>query len=91
MILFMVALQAAATPDIELNARVTADRVEVRESRGVSLSVRAQPDAGSQVRVDNPMRGRTGVLRNVDIRVRAEARLATGPATGPATPNNPQQ
>jgi len=75
MIWILLALQTTL-PDIELDARATVRRVEIRESRGVSLTVRAQPDSGSTVDVQAPERRGQRVLRNVEVRVRAEARLA---------------
>ena len=75
MIWILLALQTTL-PDIELDARATVRRVEIRESRGVSLTVRAQPDSGSTVDVQAPERRGQRVLRNVEVRVRAEARIS---------------
>ena len=61
--------------DIELNAHVTAQRVQITQRGSTSLRVSAEPDAGSAVDVSAP-RLSEGVLQNVDISVKATARLA---------------
>jgi len=73
--LFLLLVQAAAAaPDIELNARVTARDVQIRQRGETSLEVRGGP--GSDVRVEKPeARGRQR-LRNVTVNVHAEARIA---------------
>lgn len=78
---------AAAVPDVQLEARVTARRVEIRSSGEASLEARGSPDGGSDVRVDRnlPRDGRR-TLRNVDIRVRAEARIAPPQQPPPQEP-----
>jgi len=90
-IAFALAAQAAPAtlPDIQLDARVTARRVEIRSSGEARLEARAQPDAGSDVRVERnlPRDGRRS-LRNIDIRVRAEARLAGPEGPQPDQPQN---
>ncbi|WP_144037371.1 hypothetical protein [Sphingomonas sp. TZW2008] len=75
MLLIVAAFQAAMTlPDVELRAQVRAKSVLV-EQRGTSrLSVRAEPDGGSVVRVQAPPAQRT--LNNVTVTVDAAARVA---------------
>ncbi|MEA3014479.1 MAG: hypothetical protein QOD42_3024 [Sphingomonadales bacterium] len=93
MLLFLL-LQAAAAPapapDIQLDARVTAREVRIRQSGETSLEVRGGP--GSEVRVDKP-RGQAGRqrLRNVTVTVHAEARIADPRQNpGPAETASPQ-
>jgi len=80
MLTLLFALQAAAEPlpVIELEAQVAARRVEIERAEGVRLDVRAEPDAGSDVRVSkNPNAARGGkTLRNVRVAIDAEARIA---------------
>jgi hypothetical protein len=75
--LFLLLLQAAAAPapDIQLDARVTAREVQVRQRGEASLVVHGGP--GSEVRVEKP-RTQSGQqrLRNVTVNVHAEARIA---------------
>ncbi|HEY0085975.1 MAG TPA: hypothetical protein VGB65_08700 [Allosphingosinicella sp.] len=80
--LFVLLLQAAAAqplPDIELNVRARARSVEIERKGEATLEVRAEPDAGSRVdvRVEPVPEGRTS-LRNVEVNLRAEARLGEG-------------
>ena len=80
--LFVLLLQAAAAqplPDIELNVRARARSVEIENKGEATLEVRAEPDAGSRVdvRVEPLPEGRTS-LRNVEVNIRAEARLGEG-------------
>ena len=86
--LCLLLLQAAAAqppPDIELRIDVHADRVRIERRGEASLEVRAGPDAGSEVRVEAPAANGRRTLRNVDIRVRAEARIAD-PELNPQQP-----
>lgn len=79
MILPFLLLQAVAAtpPDIELNVRATARSVEIESKGKTEISVRAGPDAGSQVRtnVTPPANGATR-LNNVEVNIRAEARIS---------------
>ena len=67
---------AATAPDIELDIRATIREVRIRQRGDTSLEVRAEPDGGSLVDVDRPDSGGRTRLRNVDVRVKAEARIA---------------
>ncbi|HET9429246.1 MAG TPA: hypothetical protein VFO69_12885 [Allosphingosinicella sp.] len=72
----LILLQAAAqaSPDIVLDARARIDEVRIERNGEVSLEV--QGGTGSLVEVQKPeTRGRTR-LRNVDVAVRAEARIS---------------
>ena len=73
MLLFLLA-QAAQLPDIQLDLRVSAREATVRERGEASLEVRGGP--GSDVRVEKPQGDGRRRLRNVDVRVQAEARVA---------------
>jgi len=76
MLALLVLLAQPAQPDIELDVRANVRRVRIERSGEASLEVRAEPDAGSAVNVEAPeARGRR-TLRNVEVRVRAEARIS---------------
>jgi hypothetical protein len=66
----------AAPPDIELDIGLTARRVTIERRGEASLEVRAAPDGGSAVEVEAPEANGRRTLRNVEVRVRAEARIA---------------
>ena len=91
MIALLIALQASAQPlpDIELEAQVAARRVEIERAEGVRLDVRAEPDAGSDVRVSRNRNAAQGgrTLRNVRVAIDAEARLAPGTAGAEINPD----
>ena len=74
LIALLIAAQAA--PDLELEIRATAREVRIEQKGETSLEVRAAPDAGSRVEVDSPPSGGRARLRNVTVRVKAEARIA---------------
>lgn len=77
--LIALLLQSAAAPppDIQLDIDVRARSVEIARKGEAELTVRAEPDGGSEVEsVTLPApEGRTK-LRNVRIKVRGEARIA---------------
>ena len=99
MIALLISLAAQAAqptqqPDIQLDARVTARRVMIENRGNTSLTVRTSingndADGGNVVQVDAPTlpQGRRE-LRNVDVRVRAETRLAA-PANSPPGEQEP--
>ena len=79
MLLALLLFQATAAetpPDIELNIRARARSVEIERKGEAKLEVRAEPEGGSraETRVEPLPEGRTS-LRNVEVNVRAEARL----------------
>ncbi len=93
MITTLLLLQAAAgtaqaAPDIELNANVRARSVTIEKQGEAKLVVTTSPDGGNVVDVRAPKANGRRELRNVDVTVRAEARIGD-PAT--AQENNPDQ
>jgi hypothetical protein len=75
MVLFLLLQAAAQTPpDIQLDIDVHADRVRIERRGEASLEVRG--GEGSIVDVEAPPANGRRTLRNVDVRVRAEARIA---------------
>jgi hypothetical protein len=88
--LFLILLQAAASPapDIQLNGTVRARSVTIEKQGNVSLTVTTTPDGGNVVDVRAPKANGRKSLRNVEVNVRAEARIAdplAAPANNPAT------
>ncbi|MGF1550164.1 MAG: hypothetical protein ACFBQW_06485 [Sphingomonadaceae bacterium] len=60
--------------DIELSARVRAEKVEI-EAEGVELEVYASPEGASAIDVEGPPEGGRKSYRNIDIRLHAAARI----------------
>lgn len=86
----LVAAVAAQTPpDIELRADATVRRVRIEREGEASLEVTG--GEGSIVRVEAPQAGGRRTLRNVRVRVRAEARVADPRNLPPAETVPPQQ
>ncbi|MEA3015996.1 MAG: hypothetical protein QOI38_718 [Sphingomonadales bacterium] len=79
-------LQAAAqpAPDIQLRVDVHADRVRIERRGEASLEVSG--GEGSVVRVDAPEANGRRTLRNVDVRIEADARIGD-PQDPPAAQN----
>lgn len=76
MLTALLMLQAAATqspPDIELNVDASVRRVRIERQGEASIEVTG-PE--SEVRVDAPEANGRRTLRNVNVRVRAEVRVA---------------
>ena len=88
--LFLILLQAAPTPapDIQLNANIRSRSLTIQKQGNVSLTVTTSPDGGNVVDVRAPKANGRKSLRNVEVNVRAEARIGD-PLAAPA--NNPQQ
>ena len=86
MIALLLALQAAAQPlpDIHIGAIVEARSVRIEKKGDAKLEVRADPDAGSIVKVEAPRADGAKTLRNVRVTVDAQARIGT-PQAPPAT------
>lgn len=81
--LLLIVQAAQPLPDIQLRADVEARQVRIERAENIRLDVRAEPDGGSDVRVNrnaNVASGRA-TLRNVRVRVEGEARIA-GPDSG---------
>jgi hypothetical protein len=87
MLLLLILLQAQA-PDIQLNANIRAKSVTIEKRGNVSLKVATSPDGGNVVDVRAPKGVAAKELRNVEVNVRAEARIGD-PLAAPA--NNPPQ
>lgn len=84
MLILILALQVAQTPDIELNATVRARQVTIEKQGDARLTVTTSPDAGGNlVDVRAPKANGRKTLRNVDVQVRTEARIAD-PLAAPA-------
>ena len=89
MLLLLLAQAAAQPPDIELDIRASARSVRIERSGEASLELRAGPD--SVIEVDAPdVQGRRR-LRNVQVRVKAEARIADPARPAPTQEPPPQQ
>ena len=80
--MFLMLLQAASAqasdmpPDIELHARVRERSVTIEKQGNASLTVTTEPDGGNLVDVRAPKANGRKTLRNVEVDVRAEARIA---------------
>lgn len=87
MVLLLLALQAAALPDVSLHATLTARAVTIEQHGAATLEVHADPDAGSLVKVEAPKAHGAKTMRNVAVNVTAEARIGKKvetPETDPA-------
>ena len=72
----IVALLLQAAPDLELGARVRARSVTIEQRGTAELRVTASPDAGSAVNVQAPRADGRRTLRNVEVTVSGQARIA---------------
>lgn len=81
MFLMSLALLQAATalPDIELSAQVRARSVTIEKRGDASLTVSSSGDGGNLVDVRAPKANGRKTLRNVEVNVRAEARIGQSP------------
>jgi hypothetical protein len=75
MLLLALALQTAA-PDIELRADVRARQVTIEKQGDARLTVTTSPEGANLVDVQAPRANGRKTLRNVNVSVRAEARIA---------------
>ena len=74
--LFLILLQPAAqAPDIELQANVRARSVTIEKQGQASLTVTSEPEGRNLVDVRAPRANGRKSLRNVNVSVRAEARI----------------
>jgi hypothetical protein len=75
--LLLLLLQAAVQtpPDIELNANVRARSVTIEKRGDARLTVTTDPDGGNLVDVRAPKANGRKKLNNVQVNVRAEARI----------------
>ena len=95
MLTLLLALQAAAQPlpDLQLDARVRARSVTIEKQGDARLTVTTDPDGGNVVDVRAPRANGRKTLRNVDVTVRAEGRIAPpnpGSQINPEPPATPQ-
>lgn len=91
MFLLLILAQAAQAPppDIALDIRVSARSVRIQRDGEASLVVRAGPD--SVVAVEAPDAEGRRRLRNVEVRINAEARIADPAAAQPSQEPPPPQ
>ena len=81
MIATLLLLQAAVTaepqapPDIELQANVRARSVSIEQKGEAKLTISTSPDGGNVVDVRAPRANGQRELRDVNVSVRAEARI----------------
>ena len=74
LLLLVQAASAQTPPDIQLNVDASVRRVRIERQGEASLQVRG--GEGSIVEVEAPEANGRRTLRNVNVRVRAEARIA---------------
>ena len=90
----LFALQASASaPDIQLGAHVRARSITIEKKGDAKLTVTTSPDGGNVVNVRAPKANGRKTLRNVEVDVRAEARIGQpvfgqGGADIPERPNS---
>lgn len=75
MLLILLLQAEQPLPDIELNATVRARQVTIEKQGNAELTVSAGPDGGSLVDVQAPKANGRKRLNNVEVKVRAEARI----------------
>jgi hypothetical protein len=77
-LLAQLAAPAAAQtlPDIEIRARVQAERVEVKQQGEAKLELQVDPGATEPVRVERSAPPGQARYRNLTIELQAEARIA---------------
>jgi hypothetical protein len=83
--LLLLLAQAAppqSAPDIALNATIRARQVTIEKQGNASLIVTTSPDGGNVVDVRAPKADGRRELRDVEVKVRAEARIVD-PAQAP--------
>ena len=92
MIEMVLLIQAAAAPqtapDIELGVHARARSVTIEKKGEASLTVRTEPEGENVVNVRAPKANGRRTLRNVEVNVHAQARIAD-PQQAPQ--NNPDQ
>ena len=77
MLALLLAIQAAALPDIEFHATIAARSVTIEKQGEATLEVRADPGAGSFVKIEAPKANGRKTLRDVRVQVDAEARIGS--------------
>ena len=89
-LLLLLQAGAAQSPDIELFAQARARSVTIEKQGSASLTVRTEPDGGNVVDVRAPKANGRKTLRNVEVTVHAEARIAQ-PEQAPQNNPNPAE
>ena len=77
-------------PDMELVARAGARSVTIEKQGKASLTIQTEPDGGNVVDVRAPRANGRKTLRNVEVEVRAEARIGD-PAEPPRNNAEPPE
>lgn len=88
MIAFLILQAAAAQPDIQLGVRVRADSLRIERKGEAELTVSSSPEGGNRVDVQAPEADGKRQLRNIDVRVDAEARIGDPKAEQQETPSS---
>lgn len=75
--LLLQSVQPQTAPDIQLNAHVSARSLTIEKHGEARLTLRTEPDGGGNVvDVRAPSANGRKTIKNVDVTVRAEARIA---------------
>jgi hypothetical protein len=77
MLTVLLLAQAVSPPDIQMRATAEIRSVKVEKNGAASLTVRADPDGGRTIKVEAPKVERAKRLRNVQVTVDAQARIAS--------------
>ena len=88
--LLLLLLQAAQAPDIQLNANIRARSVTIEKQGDAKLTVTTSPDGGNVVDVQAPKANGRKQLRNVEVNVRAEARIVDPQQPAQNNPDQPE-
>ena len=77
-ILMLAAAAASGTalPDIEIKARVQAERVKIEQQGRASVRVRLEPSGDERIDVERNLPRGKSTYRNLDLRLTIEGRLA---------------
>ena len=89
--LFLILLQAAAQPDLQLGVRLTAERVTIEKKGEASLEVTSSPEGKNLVAVEAPEANGKRTLRGVRVSVGAEARIADPVSGSRETASTPRR
>lgn len=77
MLLALLLVQAAAAaPDIEIGANVRARSLTIQKKGEARLTLHTQPEGDNVIDVRAPKANGRRTIRNVEVNVRAEARIA---------------
>jgi hypothetical protein len=83
--LLLILLQTASTqlPDIQLDANIRAKSVTIEKQGNARLKVTTSPEGDNMVDIRAPRGNGRKSLRNVEVNIRAEAKIAD-PLAAPA-------